>query len=213
MMVNEFVTFIHTYSAAIFVVLLLILIVLSGLYWYLLNLQKANAAGEDLLPEHHVERPREPHKGGAASKSVWSNSHSEPSGEAAASPEPLDRPVAGKTHSSEDSVDFLVSLGEKLKAIRRIADVKDSVNAINDGADLVIEAGKSAMAEDRWEQARKYFEEAMRLSPRSRDVYESLAIVCYELGDLSASKKYNEIAIASHSGEAKAFRQYLALRL
>lgn len=103
--------------------------------------------------------------------------------------------------------------GERLKILRQAAHSKTLPDDMRQSLDEVYEAGKIAMNEGRWEQAKTYLIEALKIHPEDPEIYIKLTVACYEMGDLQSSEKFYKDAIARHPLAAKVFYKHLAFRV
>jgi len=76
-----------------------------------------------------------------------------------------------------------------------------------------LEAGLKALKMSRWSSARKYLTKAIDIRPDDADAHVSLAIACYELGDLGSAELHYEKARKTDPNVAKCFREHIAFRV
>lgn len=114
--------------------------------------------------------------------------------------------------SADPSLDLSL-LGYKIQKARQMVRDKQVNDELNETSQNLVEAGNNAINDQRWDLARKYFEEAQKLSHGIGDLNIKLAIVCFEQADLTASEKYYEEAFAKHPHARNLFYKHLAFRI
>lgn len=210
---------IQPYVGVVFITLLLLLLFLSAIYWVLLTKKRK----EDFHPPK--SRESEIFKGGvgiSTSSVAQAAPPPAPPPEVLASDTPprasapaalMSPPTAIQSGERSQRIETVSELAAKLSKVRHAIRGRASSTIVPENVENLLAAGKSAMVETRWEQARKYFEEALKQSPQNIDVFVKLAIVCYEMQDLPMAEKYYNDAIQLHPSAGKAFRQHVAYRV
>lgn len=195
------VDFVRDLSGMLFSFLLILLVILGGVYWYLVVKQKEDRSDDSnqsfstpLTPPEllQLQKPKEV---------------SEP----LRIPEQKD--ISPPKEEDSAAAGTLFSLGKRLKQIRQITKTPELPDEGRKAIHHVVDAGKSAMDHGQWGRAKVYFEEAFKLSRAEPGLALNLSIVCYELGELDNAEKYYGLAIEMNPASAKAFRNHLAFRL
>lgn len=202
---NDLFSVVQTHLGTIFVALLFLLVVLGAIYWFTVRMQP-----EDNLYEERqalIKEALHPASSGEHASSSAAKTY-QPS----IQPQSVQRPIP-PPNQNPGIDEPLSTIGERLKGLRQAAQHKSLPEDMRQSIDNVYEAGKNAMNDGRWEQAKKYFEESLKIHPSDPEIYVKLIIACYELGDLRASEKYYNEAMTRHPLAAKAFHKYLAFRV
>lgn len=128
----------------------------------------------------------------------------------------LTGPMVDQGESSQEvTLETEVDLQSLAGALQRVQRQRQSVEPQEsfDGVTICMEQGLRALKQGRWAVAKQRFSEAVDLQENHAEANVSLAIACYELGDLDQAEQYYQRAKELNSQMAKYFREHIAFRV
>lgn len=204
---------VQNYGGVLFSVLLLILVLLGGMFWHLRSLEKEEHA--DIVKHNrHLDNLDERWEEGEVAKPLIPDRIEN----IRRNIENIEKVEESQIRRLPDSSEIFLPvpstpLQNEIMKQRQLLKEKDLTLNVNESFLNIFEAGKTAISEAKWEQAKKYMEEASKQNPENEEVKINLAIIYYEIGDLrSAQTLYQKLGEQDPLG-ARSFRKYLASRV